>query len=435
MEQFPIFDTYQKKSLLPSLGSSDDIYDKLKLAADDLADMLKKEPIKIIKYTLVSLDNTVLETEPIMEEVENIISAKWQMLRSHFENMPIALYRAVILEAISKLAATNVKHASAIWFTAIDVYPLLNIPNKELAILKEFLDKLGDYVEESAMKDWQIVKENIEVKVPKFEVKLSKTDIEADEEQLVEELIAASGPQGENNLARENPNPHWSNSAPYWSYQFAPRAAAGIAGVMNEAFSAQSENLNKNVESVQKALNTYFIELGKNMKSALTEASKSSVAIERRSQLLWWKETLYSKKLHKSYRKLTSLESAIAMAYDLYYLLPARFPVSVDYILRETFGQIYGPEKKEIKLIDFLNEVAKNENIDFMQKFFGSSTVGVGRINLVAFICKVVNSKVDIKKDIIPSLGIKPDVMVSYEELSLWILHSMSADHLLTPAK
>jgi len=367
--------------------------------------------------------------------VEDIISAKWQMLRSHFENMPIALYRAIILEAISKLAASSVKHASAIWFTAIDVYPLLNIPSKEQAVLKEFLDKIGDHVEESAIKDWQIVKDNIEVKIPKFEVKLVSVEIEVDEEQLTEEMIAASGPAGKDGVARDEPNPHWSNSAPHWSYEFAPRAATGISSVMNVAFSEQTENLNKNVESVQTALNTYFTELGKNVKSALTEASKSSVAIERRSQLLWWKETLYSKKLRKSYRKLSGLESAIAMACDLYDLLPALFPVSVDYILREAFGQIYGSEKHEIKLIDFLNDIAKVDNMEFMQKFFDSRAQGMGRTNLLAFISKIVHSKVDVKKEITPSLGIKPDTLLSYEEISLWILHSLSADHLLTPSK
>lgn len=435
MEQFQIFDTYQKKSLLPSLGSSDEIYNKLKAATDDLVELLKKEPLKISKYLLVALDNTIAESEPILEEVENVIAAKWQMLRSHFENMPIALYRAVILEAISKLAVLNVKFASAIWLTAIDVYPLLNIPNKEEAVLKEFIDKLGDYVEESAIKDWKVNNEDVKVEIPKFAFTPAKTDAEIDEEQLTDEMIAASGPNGQDGVARESPNPYWPNNPTNWSYQFAPRAATGIASVVNGALSDHTENLNKNVESLQTALNTYFTELGKNMKTALAEASKSSVAVERRSQLLWWKETLYSKALHKSYRKLSAFESAIAMAHDLYYLLPSLFPVSVDHILRETYGQIYGAEKKEVKLIDFLNEVANAENSSFLGHYFENNLVNNGRTDLASYIRKLVFSKVDVKKDVVHSLGIKPDTLVSYEEISLWILHSLSANYLLTPAK
>lgn len=396
--------------------------------------MLKKEPLKISKYTLVALDNSIAETEPILEEVENIISAKWQMLRSHFENMPIALYRAVILEAISKLVVQKAKFASAVWFNAIDVYPLLSIPNKEQAVLKEFLDKLGDHVEDSAIKDWKVNNENVDVKLPKFEVKLTKSEAEVDEAQLTDEMIAASGPTGQDGSARESPNPYWPNSNNNWSYQFAPRAATGIASVVNDALGEQTENLNKNVEFLQTSLNSYFTELGKNMKNALIEASKSSVAVERRSQLLWWKETLYSKTLHKSYRKLTGFESAIAMAYDLYFLLPDLYPVSVDYILRETFSQIYGSEKKDIKLIDFLTEVAKSEQTDFLEHFFEKGSVEDGRTDLASFMRKIIFSKVNLKKDMVVSLGIKPDTLVSYEEISLWILHSLSASHLLKPS-
>jgi len=435
MEQFQIFDTYQKKSLLPSLGSSDEIYNKLKAAADDLVELLKKEPLKISKYLLVALDNTIAESEPILEEVENVIAAKWQMLRSHFENMPISLYRAIILEAISKLAVLNVKFASAIWLTAIDIYPLLNIPNKEEAVLKEFIDKLGDYVEESAIKDWKVNNEDVKVEIPKFAFTTVKSDAEVDEEQLKEEMIAASGPSGQDGVARKSPNPYWPNSNNNWSYQFAPRAATGIASVVNDALSDHTENINKNVESLQTALNTYFTDLGKNMKNALAEASKISVAVERRSQLLWWKETLYSKALHKSYRKLSPFESAIAMAHDLYYLLPSLFPVSVDYILRETYGQIYGAEKKEVKLIDFLTEVANEENSGFLGHYFKNNQVNNGRTDLPSYMRKLVFSKVDLKKDVVASLGIKPDTLVSYEEISLWILHSLSASYLLTPAK
>lgn len=432
MEKFDIFDHYQKKALLPSLGSSDEIYNKLKGASDDIAEHLKINTSRIIPFTLVALDNMVPESEPILEEVETKISAHWQMLRSHFEKMPIALYRAIILESLSKLAATNLKHASSIWFTSVDVYPLLNIPVKEQVVLKEFLDKLSDYVEESAIKDWKVDNVNSEVKIPKFELKLAKTITEVDLEQLTDEMIASAGPSGQDGVARESPNPYWPNQNANWSYQFAPRAASGIASVINEALKKQTVNLNKNIESVQSELNSYFIELEKSMSTAIADASKSSIAVEQRSKLLWWKETLYSKKFRKSYRKMDAFKSSIAMAYDLYYLLPSLFPVSVDYILRETFEQVHGPDKKDIKLIDYLKEVAKTENFEFLSEMFKNNLEAGSRTNLTSFLTKIVHSKVDIKKDLLLSIGIKPDVIVSYQDMSLWILHSLSAEHLLS---
>lgn len=432
MEQYKIFDTYQKKSLLPSLGSSDDIYTKLIEATDDIVEMLKKQPVKIQNYLLVAIDNTISENEPLIDEVENIISARWQMLRSHFKKMPISLYRAIMLEAISKLASQNVKFASAIWFGAIDVYPLLDVPNKEQEVLNEFFVQLGDYVESAAIEDWQIKKENVEVKIPKLDVKLVKSTTIIDEEDMKSEMMAAAGQSAQDGRGLVRPNSYWPNQPQHWAYHFGSRAGEGIARVVNDALKGHTDNLSKNVEALQNGLNGYFTELGKNMKDALMEASKSSIAVERRSQLLWWKETLYSKSEHKSYRQLSEFESAIAMAYDLYHDLPSLFPISVDYILREAFGQIYGLEKKEIKLVDFLNEVSSAGRKSFLTKHFDIEKIEAGRTDIVTYMQKILHEKTDIKKDIVTSLGVKPDTLVSYEEISLWILHSLSAQHLLS---
>ncbi len=431
MEQLQLFDAYQKKGLLPSLGSSDDIYTKLKASAEDIVAALAKDPVKILPFTLVAFDNDIAETELVLEEVETIISAKWQMLRSHFQEMPISLYRAVIIEALSQLVLKENIFAVVVWFTAIDIYPLLNISQKEQEIVKDFLDKLGDHVETIAIKDWTIAKDTIDVKIPKLELQLIATNAKVKEDELLEFLIAAAGPSGADGKARPDSNPNWTNSPQNWSYQFAPRAAKGISSAVNGALYLQTNLLDKNTEVLQQSLTTFFAALGKNMQTALKDAIQSSVAVERRSQLLWWKETLYSKKLHKSYRSMTPFECSIAMAFDLYHLLPNIFPVSVDYIIKEAYGHVHGFNSEKIELVNLLSELEKPTNKPFLYVFFTNEIVASGRTDLYSFMKKIISSKLDIKTEMIPALGIIPQTKVTYQELSVWILHCLSAKHLI----
>ena len=433
MEQQQLFDVYQKKGLLPSLGSSDDIYTKLKAAAEEITTALAKEPVKIVTYTLVAFDNDIPENEPVLDEVETVISGHWQMLRSHFSEMPIVLYRAVIMEALSQLVLKENKFAVVVWFTAIDSYPLFNISKKEEEILKVFLDKLGDHVEAIAIKEWTIAKETIDVKIPKLELQLVTTDVKVKESDLLELMIAASGPTGADGQARPNANPYWPNNPTNWSYQFAPKAATGITSVVNGALSLQTTSLNKNTETLQGSLTNFFAALGKNMQAALKESIQSSIAVERRSQLLWWKETLYSKILHKSYRSMTAFECAIAMAFDLYYLLPNIFPISVDYIIKEAYGHVHGFQAEKIELASFLSELDKPANKPFLDSFFKNEKIVSGRTDLYSFMTKIISSKLDIQTEMTTILGIKPQTKVSYEELSVWILHCLSAKHLVKP--
>jgi len=246
-------------------------------------------------------------------------------------------------------------------------------------------------------------------------------------------MIAASGPSGADGQARPDPNPYWSNQQQHWSHQFAPRATKGIVAVVNGTLTLQTASINKNTEVLQSSLTTFFATLGKNMQAALKDSIQSSVAVERRSQLLWWKETLYSKKTHGSYRKLSAFECSIAMAFDLYYLLPDLYPVSVDYILKEAFAHIHGCSNEKIKLVDLLNELDKVSNKSFLEIFFSNETVSTGRTDLSSFMKRIIHSKLDIKTELIAALGINPEKTVSYEELSVWLLHSLSALHLVKP--
>lgn len=425
METLNIFDLFQKKGLLPSIGGSDDIYQKLKKSAKDITTNLTQNKGKIIPYTLVAFDNLVQETEPILAEVETSIAQNWQMLRSQFSETPNALYRAVMLQALENLVVAKPaeNYAAIIWWSIVDIYPHLNVPQREKDLLQTFLHQLGNQAEDNAIEEWSADKEPQIQQLPVFRFQSNQTNPAVDVKQLTEFMIAASGPHGADGVARQNPNPHWSNAAPNWSYQFAPRAAEGIASVVNNG-------VNQNITTLQSAINNYFKQLGKNIETALRGAIKSTVAVEQRSQLLWWKETLYSRKLQKSYRKLNKFECAIAMAWDLYLMLPTIFPVSVDYILQESFCQIHGHEAEKITIQQFVQYVNDDANSDFLKQYVENVTVSEKRITLVELMSIIIYTKANIAQEIM-RLGIAPDKPLSYEAFSVWILHNLASKHLI----
>jgi GTPase-associated system helical domain len=172
-----IFDRYQRESLFPSLGGNDDdIYNKLKKAAADIADLLALSPTKIIAYASVAFDNQVNETEPVLEAVENTILNHWKQLRSQFPGMPVALYRAILLLALEQLVARKVEYAIIIWLAVRDAYPFLDIKHKEKGILQAFLHDLGEKTEQLAIEDWTVSKETVQIEMPIFDLTVIKLE-------------------------------------------------------------------------------------------------------------------------------------------------------------------------------------------------------------------------------------------------------------------
>src|SRR3546814_8965848 len=100
------------------------------------------------------------------------------------------------------------------------------------------------------------------------------------------------------------------------------------------AFSGLSSSLSPN--SIEKPINKFFTDFKKSLDQVLKTSFYSIQAVERRSKLLWWKETLYSSSLKDSYRSVNEIVQPIIMADDLYQQLHDIAPVSVDYLLKDT---------------------------------------------------------------------------------------------------
>ncbi|MFI5386992.1 MAG: GTPase-associated system all-helical protein GASH, partial [Fimbriimonadales bacterium] len=81
-----------------------------------------------------------------------------------------------------------------------------------------------------------------------------------------------------------------------------------------------------------------------------------------KASLLWWRESLYSPSLRRSYRRLSPTELAVCMAHDLNQLVSSPAPASVEFFLREALNAVLGDDP-EIPLKKVLEETRKSERI------------------------------------------------------------------------
>ena len=151
------------------------------------------------------------------------------------------------------------------------------------------------------------------------------------------------------------------------------------------------------------------------------------IAVERRSKLLWWKETLYSQSLKKSYRELDKNILPVVMSSDLYHQLPSITPVSVDFLLKDTLYLLLGKEE-EINFENYLKAIKDDKST--LLEYLDNVNEYDGRISITDFIGLFINDKVAIK-DFKNKTGIDLKEKTTFNTLSVSILHDLMAQYLI----
>ncbi len=379
----------------------DETLSKLKKSSGALVKKFSKKKAKIISYTLIALDPEVKANSPDLNEAKNIIIKNWKTFLANNNDTAITIIRAVILEAL-EIISKETHFACMIWLTSRNIIKHYNL-GRERELLNNFLLDLGNKIEKGAIESWSLISEaNLE----KASVKINEpTGIVVDQATLQKYLEDASGPTnkaGQTNY--ENPNPIWTNSGQTWSHEFAPRAAKGIAIVLNNAMKEQTKAFKINHSQIET--------LQKDKRSQL------------RAQLLWWKEACYSESLKQSYRELNDGLLQIALAYDYSLFLPFIYPTSVDYFLKETHRVLISEIDKRMKISEILNLIKAASN-DLKAIFF-EEKIEEGRLSLMNFLRGLINdeNKLTQFKNLV---GISSTTEISLDEFLLWIFHDLQA--------
>ena len=83
--------------------------------------------------------------------------------------------------------------------------------------------------------------------------------------------------------------------------------------------------------------------------ATLQAVSGATAGLQRRTNLLWWKEALFSPSARMSYRDMSASDAAALMAFDMHRQIPTFSPASVAAFLRETVIALptVGPEERK----------------------------------------------------------------------------------------
>ena len=414
--------------------------EKLKHLQDTAQDLAAKPPktrIDVIHYTLVALDPEASPQEPIFEKIETALKKHWQTFKVKFPDMPRQLLRAIIFEALRIRGEKDVATAAIIWWTGANYLPYANL-GRERDICREFLMHMGNIAEEQATAEWTSSYEYTPPTISAFEIKLNIKPPVIDEDALTKHLAAASGPNDEaGNETGPDPNPYLPNSPGPWVKKFAPRAATGISEVINNSYATLFKEIVGAIKQAGKDLNESSIAINTAVQNAINQVAQSAEANERRSQLLWWRQTLYSPTLKQSYREMDRATATLLMGYDVYKQVTDYHPQSVEYLLREAARNVITANEAGadtgLSLFEFCRQLQTNDRAaELRQELKAAASDEPGRIPLLRFVkAALAGEPLDADK-LTERVGVKSDTIVNFEDLAVWMFRDLQANHLAT---
>jgi hypothetical protein len=414
-----IFAEYLRAGLF-DIGDADNRLEQLTQAVDELAAELKDKPSAIRCYTLAALDSNLPLSNPQLLRTHELLKGHWKGLEGKYPTPPRHLLRGVMLSALYQLGKKWLVPCRIIYYTVSGLGQFIQF-GREKSVIDLLLNEFRTYVESSANKEWSLAESPATPTIEAFEFAgFEVEEVEVDSEELVASLLkaASSNTQGY--------GPH--NYPQQWATHFSSTASAGITQAIQATVQGMGESFN--TEALETSINTYFQGVNK----AITDAFKSSfqalAAVERRSKLLWWKETLYSTTMQQSYREISPVLLPVVMAIDLAKLLPVGIPASVDYLLLDTYRTVAGGAAKKQSLVELLNPFSESAQQQALRPHLPLMTACEGRATLTGFLAQVVHDTRQPKK-LTEYTGLRAKEQASPDQLALLVLHDLLIERLV----
>ncbi len=404
------------KSGLFDIGDSDERLKWLQQSVTALVKYLQKNYSLLPKYSLVALDPNISDKEPILNDVEKIVTKYWTALRGKYPDMPRNIHRGVILNALMQLGNEEPVAARIIYLTSSNFFPYAKL-GKEKEIVHTLLTELGEIAETHAVEEWSLIEEEPKLRIGALKISDFKFGgATIDRDKLKGGLKTAVGNDPQTNHGSN----HGGNGD--WGEHFANKSSETIANSFNSAIESFNKSLTPT--AIEEPINKFFTSFKKSFDDNLKSSFASILAVERRSKLLWWKETLYSPSLKKSYREVSNPVLPILMGSDLNEQVAKITPISVDYLLRDTLLILNEKKGEKIKFKDFLNSLTKDSTKSEITNLLPEINQSDGRISVTDFIVLFLNDKAKLK-DFTERTGIKQDEEISIEDLSVAIFHDL----------
>jgi hypothetical protein len=195
---------------------------------------------------------------------------------------------------------------------------------------------------------------------PPAAIKLSTSQVSIDKAALAKKIEAAAGP---NNAAGHGTggNPYWPNNNPqHWVTEFSNRLADAMIealGIVAKGSEFAPIDLSDPLKGLAQAVSAY-------VDGTLKAVSGATVGLQRRTNLIWWKETLYSPSARVSYRAMPASTAAALMAFDLHKQVPTFSPASVAAFLHAAVLSLplFDTDRSQ-PIRDLLTEVSSSDEL------------------------------------------------------------------------
>ncbi|MFA5978531.1 MAG: GTPase-associated system all-helical protein GASH [Pseudomonas sp.] len=343
---------------LIDVGGDDTKLDKLGETSADLAAALKQNPSKTSSFALIAFDPESPPDDPVVTEVSDALKERWPTYVNTFSGTPMLVVRALLLDALVQ-AAGDEKVGVAFVSSARNALPFIEACNEQ-KIWTDAVLEIEARVDSRAEAEWA-TPDSIDAPELKFSapaaIELAPQALSINTESLSAALTASAKPGGNG----QNTNRYWVHNDPQnWSTDFGRLAAQAVAHAIDAA-SQESQSDPVDISAPLKALSRA---VATHVRDTLSLVSSATIGLQRRTNLLWWKETLYSPNARISYRAIPAGTVGPLMALDLHQQVPTFSPVSVAAFLNEAVLSLpsVDPEKKQ-PIIDLVSEVIKSAEL------------------------------------------------------------------------
>lgn len=311
------------------LKGDDAKLDKLRSTAKDLSATLRKVPSKTVNFTMVAADPNIAATDPTVDEAMTSLRKQWETVANAFSGRPVSILRAILLDAVVQAARSDDAIAVAFVNTARNALAHAETSD-EAEIWREAVSEIETKVDARAEAEWatpEMVTVDPLQYTPPAPVPTNFEAPTVDPSALQAKIHSAAGPWGSEPRNQYAPN----NNPQHWALDFSKKMSVAIA----EALDEMATELVPAPQDLSGPLSTLAKAVTAHVDKALVSFSGATAGLQRRTNLLWWKEALYSPSAHASYLDLPPFEASALMALDLHEQVPTYSPASVSAFLRE----------------------------------------------------------------------------------------------------
>lgn len=397
----------------------------LRQAAEELANLLKGSPERVVAFTMVAIDPDVPPNEPILAEVAAILQGKWNSYTGAFSDATLpVVFRAIILTALDKIIGSE-PVAAAVTLTSRNLLPRLGA-KADISLWTTLIDSAAHRLELRARREWALPTaanfEQAELKLPAVPPVASAT---VSREWLTKQLTAAAAPNDQDGEAT-NGNQNWPNENQTWVYQFAPRAATAVASAVDAVTKKLAEAVTGafDAKAQGEAISAYIGSVAANI-------AQMSLGLERRNSLVWWKEALYSPSAQRSYREVALPVAAALMAIDASKQTGPFAPRMAEAFLLETI-RVLDPAATAAPrpLTGLCAEAVQGEGADIVLEALGALHREAGRTSLASLIAsgETIDSSVLVRR-----IGLAGDAELSPAGFALWLFRDLQASAATPP--